>query len=162
MDLHQRRRNALGDPGCFADAPFVEFVRTAARRLLSRGQLQAFHIEKDGQPISADIGFRSASHWYCYQSGIEPAALDIEPGKMANVWILSQAERQGVQVVDFLRGDEPYKKQLKANPKPMSDLWISRPGWKGRSQKLLWQSRRWIADTARHVYQTLPLSAQRG
>ncbi|HTN74921.1 MAG TPA: GNAT family N-acetyltransferase, partial [Pirellulaceae bacterium] len=35
IDLHQRRRHSLGEPGCFADARFEGFLRIAARRLLA-------------------------------------------------------------------------------------------------------------------------------
>jgi CelD/BcsL family acetyltransferase involved in cellulose biosynthesis len=160
IDLHQRRRNALGEPGCFAPS-FTQFLEKASLRLLQRGQLQAFHLEKDGQPIAVEIGYRSSTHWYCYQGGIEPEAMEMEPGKMANVWMMSQAQSQGIQSIDFLRGDEPYKKQLKADPQPITDLWVARPGWKGRSQKWIWQSREILSEAARGLLQTLPVSPAR-
>jgi CelD/BcsL family acetyltransferase involved in cellulose biosynthesis len=161
IDLHQRRRNSLGEPGCFSDPRFTAFLESASLRLLELGQLQAFHLEKDGQPIAVEIGYRSPTHWYCYQGGIEPSVMDIEPGKMSNVWMMSQAESQGIQAIDFLRGDEPYKKQLKANPKPICDLWFARPGWKGISQKWLWQSKEILSEAARGLFQTYPVPLAR-
>jgi CelD/BcsL family acetyltransferase involved in cellulose biosynthesis len=161
IDLHQRRRNALGEPGCFASPSFAQFLEKASLRLLQLGQLQAFHLEKDGQPIAVEIGYRSSTQWYCYQGGIEPAVMEIEPGKMSNVWMMSQAQSQGIHSIDFLRGDEPYKKQLKADPKSITDLWVARPGWKGRSQKWLWQSREILSEAARGLLQTLPVSSAR-
>lgn len=161
IDLHQRRRIALGELGCFQDYRFTSFLEAASLRLLPLGQLQAFYLERDGKPIAADIGFRSRTHWYCYQGGIEPSAMEMEPGKMANVWMLSQAPDQGISAVDFLRGDEPYKKQLKADPQPISDLWIARPGWKGLSQKWLWQSKQILSETAREMFQLSPIPLTR-
>jgi CelD/BcsL family acetyltransferase involved in cellulose biosynthesis len=161
VDLHQKRRNSLGDPGCFADLRFKSFLESASMRLLQLGQLQAFYLTKEGQPIAADIGFRSPTHWYCYQGGIEPDAIDLEPGKMANVWMMSQAQSQGIHAIDFLRGDEPYKKQLKAEPTAICDLWVARPGWKGVSLKWLWQSKELITDAARGFYQTIPTPLSR-
>lgn len=161
VDLHQKRRNSLGEPGCFADLRFKSFLESASKRMLQLGQLQAFYLEKDGYPLAAEIGYRSPTHWYCYQGGIEPNALELEPGKMANVWIMSQSQSQGIRAIDFLRGDEPYKKQLKADPKAICDLWLARPGWKGVSQKWLWQSRELLTDAARGFYQTIPFPLPR-
>jgi CelD/BcsL family acetyltransferase involved in cellulose biosynthesis len=161
VDLHQKRRNSLGEPGCFADLRFKSFLENASIRMLQLGQLQAFYLETQGQPIAADIGFRSPTHWYCYQGGIEPDAMDLEPGKMANVWMMSQAQSQGIHFIDFLRGDEPYKKQLKAEPTAICNLWIARPGWKGVSLKWLRQSTKLITDAARGFYQTIPIPLSR-
>jgi CelD/BcsL family acetyltransferase involved in cellulose biosynthesis len=137
IELHQKRRNALGQPGCFADARFETFLRHAAKSLLERQQLMAFSIWLDGKPIAADIGFRSADRWYCYQAGIDPEAMEHEPGKLANIMILRDAERFGIRFVDFLRGDEPYKEQLKANPNPMMNWTFTRPGMKGATGHLI-------------------------
>lgn len=156
VNLHQKRRNSLGEPGCFADSRFRSFLEVASLRLLPLGQLAASHLEKEGQPVAADIGFRSSTHWYCYQSGIETAAMDIEPGKMSNIWMIHEASSLGLNAIDFLRGDEPYKKQLKADPRPICDLWIASPGWKGISQKWLWQSKQIVAGAARNLYGSIP------
>lgn len=157
IDLHQKRRKSLGEPGCFVDMHFTSFLQSASLRLLPLGQLQAVCLERDGRPLAADIGFRSRSQWFVYQGGIEPSALELEPGKMLNVWTLANAPSQGITAIDFLRGDEPYKKQLKADPHPIEDLWVARPGWKGATQKWLWQSKQLIAKTAKSVYQTHPV-----
>lgn len=150
-DLHQRRRNSLGDEGCFADPKFSAFLALASERLLERNQLQAFSLWLDGQPIAADIGFRSPDRWLCYQAGIDPGKMDREPGKLANVYILKNAERFGIRTVDFLRGDEPYKQQLKADPHPVQDLRFSRPGIRGKTKYLGWQTREWMKSIAKRM-----------
>jgi CelD/BcsL family acetyltransferase involved in cellulose biosynthesis len=75
--------------------------------------------------------------------------------------MMSQAQSQGIHFIDFLRGDEPYKKQLKAEPTAICDLWVARPGWKGVSLKWLWQSKELITDAARGFYQTIPTPLSR-
>lgn len=139
IELHQKRRKALGDIGCFADARFESFLREVAKSLLQQNQLQAFSLWLGQRPISADLGFRTRDTWLCYQAGIDPEKMDLEPGKLANVYILRSAERYGIKVVDFLRGDEPYKHQLKANPSPAYDLQFSPPGFRGRMRFWSWQ-----------------------
>jgi CelD/BcsL family acetyltransferase involved in cellulose biosynthesis len=140
VDLHQKRRNAVGDAGCFADPRFQPFLRQAAARLLSCGQLQAFSLWLEGRPIAADIGFRSHNRWLCYQAGIDPDMMEHEPGKLANIHILRNAEAFGMTTVDFLRGDEPYKQQLKADPHPVCDLRFTAPGIAGSLRHTWWQA----------------------
>ena len=48
VDLHQRRRRSLGEPGCFASRVFHDFHREVAGRLLERGQLRMSWMELDG------------------------------------------------------------------------------------------------------------------
>jgi CelD/BcsL family acetyltransferase involved in cellulose biosynthesis len=136
VDLHQKRREMVGDPGCFSDPRFASFLMSTAQRLLERGQLQAFTLWLDNKPISADLGYRSKDRWFCYQAGIDPLAMEHEPGKLANIYMLKSAERFGIRHVDFLRGDEPYKQQLKANPKPLANWTITRPGLSGRADHM--------------------------
>jgi CelD/BcsL family acetyltransferase involved in cellulose biosynthesis len=163
IELHQKRRNALGDDGCFANRHFESFLRDAALRLLERNQLQAFTLWLGQRPIAADIGFRSQDRWLCYQAGIDPEFLEHEPGKLANVLILRDAERFGIKVVDFLRGDEPYKQQLKAQPKPFCDLRFSRPSLAGKADHWRWEimanAKRMIKSVRQRLTKSKSISA---
>lgn len=116
--LHQRRRNSLGDPGCFASKKFDRFLFAAASSLLNEGRLRLFWILESGEPIAADIAILTDEGVFAYQSGISPQHLDAEPGRLANLWHIKRAIEDGRQFVDFLRGDEPYKKLLHASPIP--------------------------------------------
>lgn len=138
IELHQKRRVSLGDPGCFADSRFKNFLVEVAGSLLQQNQLQAFSLWLGQRPIAADIGFRSSDSWLCYQSGVDPEMMEHEPGKLANVHILRTAERYGIQIVDFLRGDEPYKQLLKANPSPAYDMQLTPPGLRGQTLMCYW------------------------
>lgn len=151
MDLHQRRRQSLGDPGCFADPRFEPFLREVATGLIAWNQLQAFTLWLNDVPIAAEIGFRSRNRWFCYQSGIDPDYLEYEPGKLANVLILRDAEKFGIRYVDFLRGDEPYKQLLKANPTPIQDWTFTRPDLDGIARHFWMSSRDKVRHFAKHV-----------
>jgi len=140
IELHQKRRIALGDAGCFADARFESFLSDVAKSLLQQNQLQAFSLWLGQRPIAADIGFRTRDTWLCYQAGIDPEMMEHEPGKLANIHILRSAERYGIKVVDFLRGDEPYKQLLKASPSPAYDMQFTQPGFCGQTQYWFWQT----------------------
>jgi CelD/BcsL family acetyltransferase involved in cellulose biosynthesis len=121
VDLHQRRRKSLGEPGCFASRPFHEFHRLVAERLLVRGQLRMSWLELDGTPAAAEYHFASNDTTYAYQGGVDPERLDDEPGRLSTILCLRQAFDEGHTTFDFLRGDEPYKAHWRAEPDPTVD-----------------------------------------
>ncbi len=125
IDLHQRRRRSLGDPGCFAAPRFEEFHRDVVRRLLPSGQLRLHWLELDGQPIAAEYHLAGDNGViYAYQSGIEIEALGFAPGRLITLAILRQAIAEGYRCFDLLRGDEPYKIHWRAEPRPTVEICV--------------------------------------
>lgn len=116
-DLHRRRRGMWGEPGRFAAADFAAFHCDVAPRLLSRGQVALHWLELDGRPVAAEYHLAGNGITYAYQSGVEPAALEHEPGSLITVAVLRRAIQQGGRAFDFLRGDEPYKGYWRAQPR---------------------------------------------
>ncbi|MEM6472753.1 MAG: GNAT family N-acetyltransferase, partial [Planctomycetota bacterium] len=64
VELHQRRRNASGTDGCFDHSHFEQFLRTAAERLLSKGQLRFLVATAEDQPIAVQFAVADESTWY--------------------------------------------------------------------------------------------------
>ena len=119
IDLHQKRRQHMGEPGCFASPRFTAFHREVARELLLAGQLQLQLLELDGQIVAAEYQMASQGVTYVYQAGIDPTRLAEEPGHLITAATVKRAIDQGGRVVDFLRGNEPYKAHFRAVPRPM-------------------------------------------
>ena len=124
VDLHQRRRKSLGEPGCFASRPFHEFHREIAGRMLERGQLRLSWLELDGTPIATEYHLANATTTYAYQGGVDPDRLDEEPGRLSTILFVQAAIAEGQKHIDFLRGDEPYKAHWRATARPMCDYRI--------------------------------------
>ncbi|HEY3393578.1 MAG TPA: GNAT family N-acetyltransferase [Lacipirellulaceae bacterium] len=124
VDLHQRRRQSLGEPGCFASRPFHDFHREVAERLLARRQLRMSWLELDGAPAAAEYHLADASATYAYQGGVDPIRLSEEPGRLSTILCLRAAIAEGHSRFDFLRGDEPYKAHWRAAPQPTVDYRI--------------------------------------
>jgi CelD/BcsL family acetyltransferase involved in cellulose biosynthesis len=116
VDLHQRRRRSLGEPGCFASRVFHEFHHEVANRLLDRGQLRVSWMELDGSPAAAEYHVADAKATYAYQGGVDPDRLAEEPGRLSTILCLRAAIEEGHTQIDFLRGDEPYKAHWRAIP----------------------------------------------
>jgi CelD/BcsL family acetyltransferase involved in cellulose biosynthesis len=119
VDLHQRRRQSLGEPGCFTSRQFASFHYEVARQLLGCGQLALAWFELDGRPVSADYNLIGPQTTFTYQGGIEPDLLHEQPGHLAMMRSIRRAIEQGHEHFNFLRGDEPYKAQWRAAPEQM-------------------------------------------
>ena len=116
IDLHQRRRKSLGEPGCFASRTFHDFHREVAERMRARGQLRMSWLELDGVAAAAEYHIADKSTTYAYQGGVDPTRLEEEPGRLSTILCLRSAIEEGHRQLDFLRGDEPYKAHWRAAP----------------------------------------------
>jgi CelD/BcsL family acetyltransferase involved in cellulose biosynthesis len=121
VDLHQRRRNSLGQPGCFASPEFAAFHREVAERLLAKGQLRLSWIEFDGTPFTAEYHFAGPETVYTYQSGMDTDRLSDSPGRLAYMRTVERAIADGYRHLDFMRGDEKYKAHFRAVARPQYD-----------------------------------------
>ncbi|HZZ72408.1 MAG TPA: GNAT family N-acetyltransferase [Pirellulales bacterium] len=124
IDLHQRRQERLGNRGCFASSPFRAFHLEIMPWLLAQNQLRLHWLELDGRQIAAEYHLASNGVVYAYQSGIDPDALEHEPGRLAAIATLQAAIEQGFAGYDFLRGDEPYKAHWRAEPRRLLEVFV--------------------------------------
>jgi hypothetical protein len=118
VDLHQRRRRHLGEPGCFSSLRFSAFLREAAAALAAGNRLRLFWIEWEGRPITVEFQLVGGPTVYAYQAGMDPDRLDLQPGRLSCIAGIQHAICEGRSQFDFLRGDEPYKAQWGAVPRP--------------------------------------------
>ena len=147
-ELHGRRRGALGQSGLFADTCFAAFHREVAAQLLVERVLRLSWVELDGKPVAAEYQVVGNHAVYAYQSGIDPAALNFEPGRLAMMATLRRAIDDGYRSFDLLRGDEPYKAHWRAHPRASMQVSIlpgRGPDWlKQRARIAGWQMRGWL------------------
>jgi len=142
-DLHQRRRQSLGDPGCFASPRFAGFLEEAARRFHSLGQLRLQWIELDGRPVAAEFDLSSADAVFHYQSGIDPGAMQDKPGWLMQICALKNAIEEGFREFDFLRGDEPYKSWWRAQRRQLVEVRVAAPRLSARLRQGVWSAGVW-------------------
>jgi CelD/BcsL family acetyltransferase involved in cellulose biosynthesis len=149
VDLHQRRRRSLGEPGCFASRVFHGFHHEVAGRLLERGQLRVSWMELDGSPAAAEYHVADAKATYAYQGGVDPDRLDEEPGRLSTILCLRAAIEEGHSQIDFLRGDEPYKAHWRATPRETFDYRVIPNRRLARLRGRVWNVADMIGDWAR-------------
>jgi CelD/BcsL family acetyltransferase involved in cellulose biosynthesis len=149
VHLHQRRRQALGQRGCFASSRFAAFHGEVMPLLLANGQLQLHWLELDGRPVAAEYHLSAGGVIYAYQAGIDPDALHHEPGRLITVATLRRAIEHGARAIDFLRGDEPYKAHFRARPRPNVALRIVPDRAAARLRHRLWLAAHKVRDWVR-------------
>jgi len=125
VDLHQKRRESLGEPGCFASTQFTTFLHRAAERMFADKTVELHWVEIQGRPAAIDIHLAGGGVSYAYQSGLDPELIDQEPGRLIMTATLQNAIRIGRRAYDLLRGNEPYKAHWRAEPRPNADLRIA-------------------------------------
>jgi CelD/BcsL family acetyltransferase involved in cellulose biosynthesis len=138
IDLHQRRRQALGEPGCFSSPAFAAFHEEAQQRLLACGSLRLHWLELDGRLAAAEYQLCSGGVIYGYQAGMAPELLEEQPGRLAVIATMRRGVEQGCTAFDFLRGDEPYKAHFRAQPRPLVEYRIAPPRAAARLRHRAW------------------------
>ena len=109
VDLHQKRRSMLDEPGCFADSAFEQFLRRASQELIGEGRAELVVIDFDNQPLASMLLFNDQNTNYMYQSGADETRMKLEPGYQIAVTAIQTSIDSGLSHFDFMRGDEPYK-----------------------------------------------------
>jgi len=128
VELHQRRRQGMGDPGFFANATAQPFLREVAGRFLAENRLRLQIVELEGKPVAAEFDLVGDDSVYYFQSGVDPELLNERPGWLGNMAAIRRAIDEGSRYFDFLRGDEPYKQHWRAEPVPLVNVRIAGRG----------------------------------
>jgi len=106
-------------------------VRQYFRRLItcaaSAGWLQLAFVEVDGRKAAAFLNFDYANRIWVYNTGMHPEFREISPGTVLLGWLIRRGIEQGRTAVDFLRGEEPYKRHFGATGGPLWRVTIERP-----------------------------------
>ncbi len=136
--LHQKRWQSAGQKGCFASPRFLQFHKQVLRHWVPQGSARVFVLHVDGKPVAAEYQLRDTKALLLYQGGMDPEASACSPGKLALIHTLQWAMEQGYELVDFLRGDEPYKGHLQARRFACVKLRVIAPGTASRLKAQLW------------------------
>ena len=140
VELHQRRRESLGQPGCFSDSRFETFLYSAILELNEEHRADLKVIDFEGQPLAAMLLVNDVRTRYMYQSGVDTSRMQLEPGYQSVLSSIEASIEDGFEHFDFLRGDEPYKSRWNTTRVP-----ILRTRWVPRKLKSLVKHNLWVA-----------------
>lgn len=138
IELHQKRWNSVGEQGSYASPIFRHFIRDCVSEFYSAGQLYLPTLQYSGKVVSGELHFLGDNRLYCYSSGFDIDHGELEPGRLLSTDTMCEIYRRDYIGVDFLRGDEPYKKRLKATPKRVLRIIIAAPAWVPKIRHAAW------------------------
>ena len=128
---------------------------TAASRLTwRRAGIVVDDPDLDGEPAAAWYGFTFRDTVYFYQSGRDPRWERESLGLVLMGAMIRRAIERGYRRFDFLRGEDAYKRQWTQAGRTTEEVTIFRPGWRGRSLRML--------DAAAQVRARLRVGSRRG
>jgi CelD/BcsL family acetyltransferase involved in cellulose biosynthesis len=151
IDLHQRRRRSLGEPGCFASPTWAAFHGDVAQQLLAEDRLRLSLLELDGRPIAAEYHLAGGRTTYAYQGGVDPDRLNDEPGQLSTICCIKRAIAEGHTQFDLLRGDEAYKAHWRATPRQAVRLFAVPPRMWSKVRRGAWNGARDAAHFAKQL-----------
>lgn len=149
VELHQRRRQSLGQAGCFVSSAFLRFHEEVCRRFHSLGMLRLLWTELDNRPIAAEYALVGGQTIYYYQTGLEPEATGDDPGWLGMIGSVQRAIQEGYRGFDFLRGDEPYKSSWGAQPQMTIETRIVARHATARLRHTAWLTQEGVRQWAR-------------
>ncbi|MEZ6086966.1 MAG: GNAT family N-acetyltransferase [Pirellulaceae bacterium] len=138
VDLHQRRRNSLGESGCFARPKFKESLFATAKAFHEADRLDFVTVLIGDRPVAAELCFRGSRTTYAYQIGIDPDALKDNPGWLVNTASIARAIELGQTGFDLCRGDAAYKHHLGARPTTCRSLRLVPPRLRSQAWDAAW------------------------
>lgn len=142
IDLHQARWNEVGLPGAFASARFRQFITDAMGDFALRDRVRPATLTFEGRIIAGMINIIGGDrNLYVYNSGYDTSFSDLDPGIVLHTRLLRYAHDEGLAGIDYLRGDEPYKSRMKANPRRLLKLRAFAPAWRPRLRRAAWVTR---------------------
>ena len=130
--LHERRWATDGGAGAFRDPRVDRLHRRFTAELSARGQLWLTSLDLDGEPAAAWYGLTCGDTVYFYQSGRDPKWERESVGQVLIAAMIRRAMERGFKRFDFLRGEDPYKRQWTTTARTTEEVTVFRRGWRGR------------------------------
>jgi CelD/BcsL family acetyltransferase involved in cellulose biosynthesis len=114
--LHQERWQSSGEAGSFSSSARQEFYDRLSRCLLSRGWLELWVVELDGEIAAVQFAFRYRDTVYQLQEGYDHSRPSDRIGYVLRGEVLQQLISERVEKYDFLGGEDAYKARWGAEP----------------------------------------------
>ncbi|MFO0810203.1 MAG: GNAT family N-acetyltransferase [Gemmataceae bacterium] len=107
--------------------PVCQQLRGLLYAAFDAGWLQLARLVIAGQPAAAFLNFDYDGRIWVYNCGLDPAFRELSPGIVLLGHLIQWAADNGRSAVDFLRGEEAYKRHFGAVARPLWCITIERP-----------------------------------
>jgi CelD/BcsL family acetyltransferase involved in cellulose biosynthesis len=136
LDEGWRHLRSLHEQRWAGATTFVEpqidcLLRRFSSELAARGDVWLTTLDVDGEPAAAWYGFTGRDTVYFYQSGRAPKWRSASVGQVLLGVMIRRAIERGYRRFDFLRGRDAYKLSWTSTARPIYEVVVFRPGWRG-------------------------------
>ena len=114
--------------GFFRRSEMHDWFRTLAEEFAPDHVLRLHRLEVGGLLAAATVSLVWRGRWGLYNSAFDPVLAALSPGIVLVGLLLEQAAGEGCDVLDLLRGDEPYKYRFGAQDRPVERFTLQRGG----------------------------------
>lgn len=137
--LHQAHWQSKGQAGSFASAFFCAFHRDLIRAGTASGLTQMMRIKAGSSTVGFLYNLTWKNHVYFYNSGLSYGLLsrNDRPGFIAQWLAIESHAAAGMDIYDFLAGDQPYKLALGSEMRALHWIAIRPAGWRLASERAL-------------------------
>ncbi|MGH3441720.1 MAG: GNAT family N-acetyltransferase [Nitriliruptorales bacterium] len=109
-DFIAMHRTSPGEKGrFFADRDVEDFFRALAKELGHDATMRIHRLDLDGRPAAMTLSLVDHAEWAIYNSAFDQEWSGLAPGMVLVGEVIRSAADEGLEVLDLLRGDEPYK-----------------------------------------------------
>jgi CelD/BcsL family acetyltransferase involved in cellulose biosynthesis len=117
--LHQLRWEGRPDGSGFVTPVGMRFHRDAIQMLAERDVPRIVTLTLDGRPIAFHYYFVFCGRMYVHRLAFDPAFARLSPGIIATLEAIREAADEGIELVEFLGGEERYKLEFSDRLEPM-------------------------------------------
>ena len=127
-DFAALQRASREDKAEFMTAEMRRFFNAMAQRMYDAGYLRLCFLTLNGEKAAALLIFHYNRRFLLYNSGYDPDAhAHLSPGWVLLAYSIQYAIALGVQVFDFMQGDEEYKYRFGSLNYDVMRVLVSRP-----------------------------------
>jgi CelD/BcsL family acetyltransferase involved in cellulose biosynthesis len=107
-----------------ADRCYREYYVQATERLFNTKSIHLSALKLDEQILAANWGFVFAGRFYGLMAGYDRTWKRYAPGRLLSEYLIRWAAEEGLALLDFGVGDEPYKLSYCDVHWPLSDAML--------------------------------------
>jgi CelD/BcsL family acetyltransferase involved in cellulose biosynthesis len=128
--LHQERWAARGRPGAFAYPFYIAFHRRLIETAFPEGRVELVRVSAGNEPIGYLYNFVDRGRVSYYFSGFRFEKDNrLKPGLVCHSLCIERHLERGMDVYDFMAGDQRYKLELGQPGPRIVTLAVQRPNW---------------------------------